>query len=198
MAKVEGIAGKMLGSLNELCDTTYKGLSSKFKALIEDTMKSAGLKEIDFTRGTRLAKDGIKSKYSCYDIRIVKMTYDDAMIAFHYYNAEHEPCPSACNVVTYDDFMSGNRHKTMGYMESIIREIINVVLYLSQTKEIVVNLPNGISINCQVPRDMLKEDCNILSLIRYLEVQTGDTIQNFERYLNAAIDKGNYTVEEKE
>ena len=192
MAKVEGIAQNMLISLNGLCNQSYRWLGIKFKALIEDAMESAGLTEIDFTCGTGLAKDGIRSRYGY----ITKMTCNDGLIAFYYTHVVARGGHNDSSIVTYDDFMSGNLCEAIGQMEAIIREIIGIVNCLPQMKEIEVNLPNGISINCEVPCAMLKEDCSYLSLLRYLEVQTEDTVKNFANCLKTAIENKNYTFKE--
>ena len=186
MAKVEGIAQNMLISLNGLCNQSYRWLGFKFKTLIEDAMESADLTEIDFTCGTGLAKDGIRSRYGY----ITKMTCNDGLIAFYYTHIVAQGGHNDSSIVTYDDFMSGGKKfVVLQRIHDIICEISDVLDYLSkQNKEVTVTLSNGVKVICNVPSHVTQEE----NLVDYIKSQ----MEDYSKLLNEAVENRQYTYDD--
>lgn len=192
MADLKKISDKLTHELNCFTDSQYSTINDDMKAMIIHTMDSAGLKEIDFTRGTGLASEGVWSYYGSIKISIVKMTWDGYKLIFYYYHAPDESRPEILRNMTYDSFVaSGKKFVALQHIHDIICQISDVLDYLSkQNKEVTITLSNGIKVICNVSEDLTQKE----ALIDYIKPQ----MEDFSNLLGKAIENGKFTVEVKE
>ena len=188
MADFKKISDELINQLSANTDSHYSTITNDMKGMIINVMDSARLTEIDFTRGTGLASEGVWSYYGSIKISIVKMTWDGYKLIFYYHPAPDESRPDILRNMTYDAFVaSGKKFVALHRMHDIICEISYVLDYLSKKKEVTVTLSNGNKVIWNVPKHVIQEE----NLVGYIKHQMND----FSKRLNEAIENGQYTYD---
>lgn len=189
MADFKKISDELINQLNVNTESHYSAVTNDMKGMIINVMDSTRLTEIDFTRGTGLASEGVWSYYGSIKISIVKMTWDGCRLMFYYYHAPDELRPEILRNITYDAFVaSGKKYVSLHRVYDIICHISYILDYLANKKEVTVILSNGNKVICNVPKHVIQKE----NLVDYIKHQTKD----FSERLNEAIENGQYTYDD--